>query len=67
MHTVRTLVRAALGVALLADIVAVPAAPSAITPVVRLNLGEAARNAAKTAMVRDVLPGEIPGIRWRLD
>jgi hypothetical protein len=34
-----------------------------ITPVVRLDLEVASRSAAKTAMIRDVLPGEIPGIR----
>jgi len=65
MQTIRTLVRAALGVTLagMAGIAAEPAGPPAITPVVRLHLGAAARNAAKTAMIRDVLPGEIAGIR----
>ena len=35
----------------------------AVTPVVRLDLAVAFRSAAKTAMIRDVLPGEIPGVR----
>ena len=34
-----------------------------ITPVVRLDLGVAARSTAKVAMISDLLPGEIPGIR----
>jgi quercetin dioxygenase-like cupin family protein len=68
MQTVRTLKYAALcvvlaGIAGIAGIAAEPAGPPAITPVVRLHRGAAARNAAKTAVIRDVLPGEIPGIR----
>jgi quercetin dioxygenase-like cupin family protein len=34
-----------------------------ITPVVKLQIGEATRAAAKTAIARDILPGEIPGVR----
>jgi quercetin dioxygenase-like cupin family protein len=37
-----------------------------ITPVVKLDLGVAARSSAKTAIARDVLSGEIPGIRSTL-
>lgn len=34
-----------------------------VTPVVRLELEVASRSAARTAMTRDLLPGEIPGVR----
>jgi len=62
----KTIVRTAWITALCAGIAGMPAesaTPTAITPVVRLNLGEAACHAAKSAVVRDVLAGEIPGIR----
>ena len=60
MQTVLTLVSTALSMVLLAGLAA---KPPAITPVVRLNLGEAVSNTAKAAIIRNVLPGEIPGIR----
>jgi quercetin dioxygenase-like cupin family protein len=62
----QSLIRAACITVLYAGITGMPAestAQPAITPPVRINLGEAVRDDAKTAMVRDVLPGEIPGIR----
>ena len=65
MQTIRTLICTALGAALagIAGKAVEPAKTAAITPAVRLHLGIVPHNAAKTALIQDVLPGEIPGIR----
>lgn len=69
MKTVDTWVRTALSVVLFTLLIGIVVgagevtAPTTITPVVKLNIGEAARKAAKTAIEREILPGEIPGIR----
>jgi hypothetical protein len=64
MRTINSLIRAALALVIvgLLAVAAEPPARRAITPAVKLAIGAAARSSAKTAMVRDVLPGEIPGI-----
>jgi quercetin dioxygenase-like cupin family protein len=69
MKTVRTRVRNVLNVVLFTLLIGIVVgagevtAPTTITPVVKLDIGEAARKAAKTAIEREILPGEIPGIR----
>ena len=68
MNPVRTLVRTALSVVLFTLLIGIDGRAEdttipKITPVEKLNTGEAARKAANKAIKREVLPGEIPGIR----